>query len=137
MKRSLTSTLAMLASVIVVGGCAATTSSDDGQPRSRDRNLIVAAEIEATGARNAYEVVERLRPQWLTVTRGGATSFYSGVNGILVYHDQTRLGGVEALKTYPTGAITRMKFLDASTASATLPGIGSGHVAGAIVIETR
>lgn len=137
MKRSLATRIATLASVVVIGACAATTAGDDGQPRNRDRNLIVAAEIEQLGVRNAYEAVERLRPQWLTVSRGGATSFYSGVNGVLVYHDQTRLGGLEALRNYPTGAITRIKFLDASTAAATLPGIGSGHVAGAIVIETR
>lgn len=134
MRRSLTTAVVALAA-LVIGGCAA-PSGEPGAPR-RDRNLIVAAEIEASDARNAYELVERLRPQWLNPNRGGTSLGGAGMVGIVVYHEQSRLGGVEALRNHPLGGIARIRFLDASTAAATLPGIGSGQVAGAIVIESR
>lgn len=134
MRRSLTTTLVALAT-LVLGACAA-PSGEPGAPR-RDRNMIATAEIEASDARNAHELIERLRPQWLNENRGGTSLGGAGMTGIVVYHEQSRLGGLEALRNHPLGGIKRIRFLDASTAAATLPGIGSGQVAGAIVIESR
>jgi len=116
---------------IAVVACA----SLEGAGERSSSNVITQEEIAESNARNLYEVVERLRPRWL-VARGGSRSFGSET-GILVYQGQTRLGGPDVLRQLGLDSARRLEYLDATTAAATLPGIGSGHVSGAIVIHTR
>jgi hypothetical protein len=116
---------------LAVSSCAPVEGTGD---RS-SANVITAEEIAASDARNLYELVERLRPRWL-VARGGSRSF-GNETGVLVYQGQTRLGGAEVLRQFRPDSARRLEYLDGTTAAATLPGIGSGHVAGAIVIHSR
>jgi hypothetical protein len=54
---------------------------------------------------------------------------------VLVYVNETRLGGLDALRGYPLLSVASLRYLDASQAGL-LPGAGSAHVEGAIVIRT-
>jgi len=88
--------------------------------------------------RTLYDVVQRLRPRWLEI-RAGDRSFAIGTGRatIVVFQDQSYLGDVEYLKQIAPDLAYELKWLDGPTASSTLPGLGSQHVAGAIIIRTR
>ena len=131
------SLLAAVASFALLGGCAAAAdpAAVPGEAVARgSRNEITREEIAASGATNLYDAVQRLRPQWL---RGGPETHYAGGGGgVVVYQNNTPLGGLDALRQMTPGYAARLRFLDGSTASNTLPGLGSRSVAGAIVIVT-
>lgn len=119
----------LLAGTLGLAACATSGTT----PRSNP-NLLTYEEIQSIEAADLFEVVQRLRPRWLE-DRSARTTL--GTTAILVYQEQARLGDVSILRQLPVSAAGSMRFLDAAQASATLPGIGSGHVAGAIVISSR
>lgn len=125
--------LAVLVLLLTLGACAQGT-----QRASRSNSdTLLRDEIEEARASNLYDAIQRLRPRWLQV-RGGTRSMdaRSGlVTQVLVYQDQTYLGDIEVLRQLTPGMVQRIRYLDGATASATLPGIGARHVAGAIIIE--
>lgn len=117
----------------VVSACA--TTSSDGPRRSS--NVITAEEIaELTTVSTLYDVVHQLRPRWLTV-RGGRSIGGGIQTSILVYQDQTYLGGPDVLRQIGLDLVRSIEFLDGPRAAAELPGLGSRHVDGAIVLRTR
>lgn len=114
---------------IVIVGCATADPS-----RSRvDPNRITRAEIVEVDVADLYEVVQRLRPRWLEVR--GSRSF-GGETEVVVYQGQSFLGGPEVLRQFDPAAAESLRYLDGPTASASLPGLGSRHVEGAIIIVT-
>lgn len=124
----------VLVGLLIVGALGLVScATAERTPRSNP-NLLTYEEIQSVEAANLFEVVQRLRPRWLE-DRSARTTL--GSTAILVYEDQARLGDVSVLRQLPVSAAGSMRFLDAAQASATLPGIGSGHVAGAIVISSR
>ena len=133
----------------VLPGCSKATSNTSGSTASRpDAEFITMAEIDAQDFRTAYDVVQRLRPTWLTkrastptrigvrVDASGGVQTEAG-SGIVVYLDNTRLGGVDALRDITVGGVGSIQYMDAAKATASLPGIGSSSVSGAIVVHTR
>lgn len=108
-------------------------NSRERSPRRR-RNEISQEEMVQSGATNLYDVVQRLRPQWLTGT--SASNFGGGGQAIVVYQNNTQLGGLDALRQLSPGYAVMLRFLDGSEASNTLPGLGSRRVGGAIVVVT-
>ena len=97
-------------------------------------SVISKEEIASVRAGNLYEVVQRLRPGWLT-TRG--IQNFSGRTGmIVVYQDHQRMGEVAALRELRPENVVVLRYLDATTA-AMLPGIRPREiVGGAIVVVT-
>lgn len=107
--------------------------TDQGTSNTLTRDQIMGVQ----GARNLYDVVQRLRPRWLNV-RAENRSLGGGQAEILVYQDQSRLGNVEMLRQLDPTLPVELRYLDAATAVGTLPGIGAAtHVAGAIIVVTR
>jgi ABC-type phosphate transport system substrate-binding protein len=109
-------------------GASASASARQG-PRS-SRTLITGDELRSSGATTLYDAIQRLRPQWLAnrnaVNRAGSE--------IVVFQGMNNLGGLDALRQMEPGYIAYVRWLDASEASNTLPGLASRSVAGAIVI---
>ena len=89
-------------------------------------NALTAAEISASTARNAFEAVDLLRPQWLR-TRGGS---YLPV----VYLDNTKYGEIDALRNIPAANVAEMQYMSSSDATTRF---GTGHVGGAILVKTK
>jgi len=115
---------------VLVAGCGSLKSSQS-TPHGKS-NYLSQAEIEAVGAGNLYDVVNRLRPRWLSV-RGAGRSF--GMNtSILVYQGSVLMGNSEVLKQISPRGVYSLEFVDGATASATLPGAMANHTVGAIVI---
>lgn len=55
---------------------------------------------------------------------------------ILVFLNNSRLGGVDSLRQISKDGISGIRYLDAAQAIAELPGIGSEHAEAAIVVST-
>jgi hypothetical protein len=128
-----TSYLAIL--LVVSGGILSACASSASDASRAEQSRITAQELEAVRANNLYQAVERLRPRWLVV-RGGRS--FERETVIVVYQNQSRLGGPDVLRSMSIGSARWLQYLDGPTASASLPGISRGqHIQGAIVIHTR
>jgi hypothetical protein len=139
--RGLLQTLVALAVVTGSIGCSSSsgaTSKTSAAPKA-DPDIISTAEIDSQSFRDAYDVVQRLRPTWFTRKRGSSSTrgMATPGSGLVVYLDNARLGGIEALRQLNTSAIESLRFMDAATATANLPGLGSSVIAGAIVARSR
>jgi hypothetical protein len=117
--------------------CAAGTGSTS-HPAQGSTDRVTSAEIDATSATNAYDLVNRLRPQWL---RQAATGSIAGgrvsSQVIVVYLDGNRFGTIESLRTLSTSGIRSMEWLSATRAAIILRDVGSEPIAGAISISTK
>ena len=118
-----------LALLLVPAGCA-----PNGISGSRGaRTVILQEEILDSGARNAFDLVQIRRPQWLRV-RGNQSIGNPTEETPTVYFNNTRMGGSDALRSISLASIQSVRFL--SAAQATLRwGVGNSH--GAIVISTE
>jgi hypothetical protein len=120
------------------GACASSSGATTGTRGTRSPDLISKADIEATQSGNAYDLVNRLRPQWLRTSGVGSVSGGNPATyGLVVFLDNVRLGGVETLRSVDSGSITSIRFLTAERAASTLPAVGRDPISGAIVISTR
>jgi hypothetical protein len=118
---------------IASAACAGKRAGDAGP---RDPNTITLEEIaqaDEEGIRDLYELIDRQRPRWL---QGRTPRSLNLPTVIAVYHHETLLGGIDVLRGYPLASVTSLHYLDAAQAML-LPGAGSSHIEGAIVISTR
>jgi hypothetical protein len=90
------------------------------------------AQYMRNGTSNLHELIQRARPRWLE-SRGDRSLRLETV--ILVYQNQQRLGGLDALRELRPDNVVRIRRLDASRAGL-LPGARDDHVEAAIVVET-
>ncbi len=118
-----------LALVVAPAGCA-TGGAGGGASRS---GPITLDDIHASAARNAYDLVQSLRPQWL---RGrGATSLRSTEPSLpVVYVEGIREGSIESLRRLGTDVIARIEFMSAADATNRY---GTGHTGGVIFVSLR
>ena len=124
---------ALISLVLLLSACA---SAAGGGGEDRAANLITRQEILDARATNLWEVVNNLRPRWLQVIN--MPSMSGGSAQILVYRDNVRLAGPDALKTMNPELAQEIRWLDRMEATSRFPRSGSGgEVAGAIVIITR
>ena len=138
---------ASIVSVIVVAaiGCSPPANTGTAVKPRVDANMITTAEIDSEPFRDAYDIVQRLRPSWFTQKSGTATARRMGTSssnsaigaGLVVYLDNSRLGDVGALHQLSPRNLESLRFMDAATATAMLPGIGTSVVSGAIVAHSR
>jgi hypothetical protein len=125
------SALVALAGLLFVS--CSTARPQDGDLKIGTANELNSEQIRASDARDALELVQRLRPLWL---KPGSPRSVNAPNTILVYLNDTRLGGIEMLRGVPLETITKINYLSASEAANKLVGTGSTVLDGAIVIST-
>lgn len=124
---------AFISLVFLLSGCAgaATPGGED-----RAANIITQQEILDARATNLWEVVNNLRPRWLQAI--SLPSMSGGSAQILVYRDNVRLAGPDALRNLNPELAREIRWLDRMEATSRFPRSGSGgEVAGAIVVITR
>lgn len=134
-------TLLILLVVTVAAGCASTGSQGDD---SGGREQLSQEAILGVGASNLYDVVQRLRPEWLRVTSGEAgrrtvsssDRSWSPRWKIVVIYNGSRIGEVEVLRQMAPEGVARMRYEEGEFSGSTLVGSRDGYVEGAIVIET-
>lgn len=122
-------TLVAIVLMHFVIGCASS-----GARVKYDPNKITRDEIEAADVSTLFEVIQRLRPRWLDVR---SSRSFGNQTRVVVFQDQTLLGGVEVLRQLTADMASELEYLDGPTAANSLPGLGSTHVEGAIIIRTR
>ena len=123
--------------LVVLAACLGSACAGQSRAGSERRNPSLIAETEIqemqqAGIRDLFELVSRQRPAWLQTRTERSLQLETIV---LVYHNEARLGGVDALRGYPLLNVTSLRYLDAAEAGL-LPGAGSAHVEGALVIRT-
>src|SRR5688500_5487803 len=103
-------------SLLVLTACSSGGSSSTGSPtaqRSTNRNVITRAQIESANVQDAYEVVQRLRPEYLREQRGNP-SLNAGPQFASVYVDGVRRGGPEALRGLRPVEVEQITFVNAA-----------------------
>ena len=105
---------------------------------TQNPNLISMEEIVESSASNAYEVIQRLRPNFLR-TRGAVHGTPGAANAmemvdLVVYLNENRLGGSDQLRQISTTDIREIRYFNSSEATTKW---GTGHSAGAIQVVSR
>jgi len=101
-----------------------------------EANVITAPELSRSTARTAYDAIQQIRPEMLR-TRDPGTVLYFKARQPLVAVDNTLVGGVEVLRTLPTGKVARIEYVN-SWVAAKRYGTGFGARGnGVMLIETR
>ena len=111
---------------------AAASSSPNRVRGSRDR--ITAEELATIDVQNALQAVQRLRPNFLQTRGAGSSSITQGPQDIVVYVDQTRMGGPGTLSQIPITEVKEIQYLNATDATQRF---GTGHGAGAIIVVRK
>jgi hypothetical protein len=112
-------------------GLVACASSGTDPGTRRSTRVITTEELETVEELNAYEAVQRLRPNWLR-TRGRVSM--QAQQGIQLYVDGVHRGYVADLVSIRANAVQRMEYLSASQATARF---GTDHVDGAVLVRLR
>ena len=140
-RRSLLSSNYMRRAVIVAGVAmlSACASSGGGSSASRTSpNRIARSEIRASNATNAYELISRLRPNWLRASGAGSISGGTARSQmVLVYLDGQRLEDLNALRSISITGIESAEWIDRTRAATVLRDAPAGPIAGAILLKTQ
>ncbi|MCC6774419.1 MAG: hypothetical protein IT360_24760 [Gemmatimonadaceae bacterium] len=130
-----------LGALLVAGACGGGgATGGGGAPQARsaptrgNSNVIIEAEIAASGATSAMEAVQRLRPAMLRSRGAGSSVSNPGGDPIAVYVDGVRAGGPEALNNVTGLSVKEIRFIGAADATTRF---GTGHVSGAILVTTK
>lgn len=131
---SVRSFLAAAFAILVLAGLSACASGAEGSGTRGSPTEISAEEVQEADARNAYELVQRLRPRWLQSRSPRSDRLETQK---LVFIDGNRHGGLDTLSSIPIETVVSVRYLDASRAAAELSGLGGDHTEGVIQILTR
>ena len=123
--------LLSLAIAVACGGSGAVSTP------THDRSVIPFEDMQrATGVNNLYEVVQRLRPEWLKARGGYANQMNCGQvieTTAVVYIDGQRNGELDMLKSMPVRGLAALRFYSASEAQVKF---GTGNMAPVIEVIT-
>ncbi|MCC6931527.1 MAG: hypothetical protein IT359_21235 [Gemmatimonadaceae bacterium] len=116
----------------VSGGGPKTTA---GSPARGSANVILSDEIEASGATNALDAIQRLRPAML---RGrGAVTLEASAGGpvaIMLRVDDILVGTIDQATNIAALSIKEIRFLSPPDATTRF---GTGYPKGAVLITTK
>jgi hypothetical protein len=119
--------------LIALAGAVACASTTTGIPRQpTDRNVIYQTELESVGSSNLYELIERVRPNFLR-SRGPTSLTTAGDEYPIVFVDGRRYGDLASLKSLITSQVSEVRYYDASAAAAKFgminaPGVIDVHI---------
>ena len=119
--------LALTVSACKSGGGGGAAASASARPAPRNPNLITGDQIQeaiSSGLGNAYDLVARLHPNWMRST---------GRQGVQVWLDNQRYGGVTTLRSVSLTSISSIRYMTPSEAQGQL---GLNNQGGAIVVTT-
>lgn len=137
-----TRSMLIIAAVVIasVPGCAsspaaasgATQQSASSSSRSRgSRDVITQEELAKVDVQNALDAVRRLRPSFLQTHGGMSSSITQGPQDVVVYVDNTRMGGPSTLAQIPITDVKEIQYLNGPDATQRY---GTGHGSGAIIV---
>ena len=104
-----------------------------GPPNYDRRHLVVADEAIRGDAGSAYDLIRRLRPEYLA-SRGPVSILMNVSETPDVYVDGVRRGGIDELRYIPASEILDVRFYPMSAVPVNVSG---NHAAGVIAVRTR
>jgi hypothetical protein len=116
---------------LAAAACARPAVESAGAPGSR--TVLTQQQLSATNARNLYEAIEKLRPDWLT-SRGPTSVTDDSPSVASVYINGTMIGKADALRDFAILDVTEVRYWDVGQASARF---GMGHPRGVIELSRR
>lgn len=127
----------LVAAAALLSACASATPGTSGSPTTREStaDYITSLEVAATPVANVYDLISRLRPQWLR-TQPGSIRGNTPNQVIAVYLDDARIGDIQTLRTVSTSGVQSLRYYDATRAATVVRNPGPDPIAGAIVIST-
>ena len=117
--------------VLVFSMVAACASGGSTTAPRGSRDLILLSEIESVQVTNAFELIQRLRPEMLRPRSGGG---FSSTPTPVVYLDGVRHGEIDSLNSVPRDIVREVQYISGPDATTRF---GTGHTGGAILIATR
>ncbi|MBW8838830.1 MAG: hypothetical protein JF602_03090 [Gemmatimonadetes bacterium] len=119
-------------------GCASSTSgagaSQQASQASQHRgspDRISQEELATIDVQNALQAVQRLRPSFLQNRGGASSSITQGPQDVVVYVDQTKMGGPSTLSQIPITDVKEIQHLSGTDATQRY---GTGHGSGVIIV---
>lgn len=134
------SLLIISAAVLATASCASSPASSPGAAQQSapsasrthaGRDVITEEELAKVDVQNAYEAVRRLRPNFLQTHGGRSSSITQGGQDVVVYVDNTKMGGPNALAQIPITEVKEIQYLNGTDATQKF---GTGHGSGAIIV---
>lgn len=119
-----------VASVIIVA-CAPPMP---GPRTASDSQVITEEEIDASNAGNAFEVIRKLRANFLTYRGETSLTVSRSTPYPTVYLDGREFGPIESLRTIPASQISLIRLFRSWEATTRY---GTGNLGGVIAISTR
>lgn len=138
--KTLLFSLAAALAIATLPGCASSSAGSSGASQqassgvsrpSHSRDRITADELATIDVQNALQAVQRLRPNFLQNRGGAASSLTQGPQDVVVYVDQTRMGGPNTLAQVPITDVKEIQWLNGTDATQRF---GTGHGSGAIIV---
>ena len=123
----------VLVAALGLGGCGHGASQAAREPVPvRSSDVVTMEELARVATSSTlFEALHALRPAWFR--RNPTTLRPQAESDVVVYLDQSRLGGPETLRTIQVNAATVIRHYSASEAEARF---GPGHLHGAIRVST-
>ena len=123
----------VLVAALGLGGCGHGASQAAREPVPvRSSDVVTMEELARVATSSTlFEALHALRPAWFR--RNPTTLRPQAESDVVVYLDQSRLGGPETLRTIQVNAATVIRHYSASEAEARF---GPGHLHGAIQVST-
>ena len=117
---------------------AGTSPAADSEPTPqtkvrRSPNVITRAELAEASELNAFEAVQRFRATWLRI-RGQTTLGGGAVQGIKVYVNGSRRGGLSELRRFRVTDVEKLTFIPGRDATGRY---GADHAEGVIMVTLR
>src|SRR5215204_5962711 len=114
--------------VLLLLALAAACSTNAAGTRASRSDTITVDDLRAANSTNLYDAVRTIRPNWL---RARSPNSFQNQGQVQVYFDDTRIGGVDNLRSIPTQGIAYIRWFDPISASSRW---GLDHEQGAIVV---
>lgn len=97
------------------------------------RRVLLEEEVRGAQVATAYQIVARLRPEWLR-RRGRVSVRDPTAGGVIVYLNGMRQGGASALDAIVAETVLEMEYLNGQEATTRF---GTGHGGGVILVRLR
>jgi len=121
----------IVVTALVIGLMSSCATATQQGPSRSSRNVLTAEDLQGQSERNLYDLLARIRPNWL---RAQGANLVSGTTPVVVYMNNVRFGGVEVLADLPLDEIEQVRFVD-GTDAATRYGLNTDG--GVIEVTTR
>ncbi|HKW09148.1 MAG TPA: Plug domain-containing protein [Gemmatimonadaceae bacterium] len=112
-------------------GAGATQQASSPARSHSSRDVITTDELAKVDVQNALQAVQRLRPNFLQTHGGMSSSMTQGPQDVVVYVDNTRMGGPSSLSQIPITDVKEIQYLNGPDATQRF---GTGHGSGAIIV---